>query len=241
MGMGYHSIHAKQAGFLGHRCMTAVTMHGCHEWVYEASEKHQQDWPAWLWQAAYYDTFSFENADLSFFPSQFLRAKVEYYGWSTSRPFRCLTSCLCWIRPIPVVTVCLRLMTRRFRWCFSAASKSAKACAPSWRRSRSCRQPCGAPSMSSSWARSSRFTPHRSPTWTAVNISSARFLLTLRIAFVRPLQCGGAPLRTRTALPRRVPGQPPGELPQYRSGDRRTASQAGRVRYWWFPRDARTR
>ena len=79
-GISQHS--RQQAGFLGHKCMTAVTMHGCHEWVYEASEKHQQECPAWLWQAAYYDTFAFENADLSF-PSHFLKAKVESYGWNT--------------------------------------------------------------------------------------------------------------------------------------------------------------
>ena len=86
MGMGYHTIHARRAGLLGPRCVTAVTMHGCHEWVYEASEKHGESYPAgWLWQATYYDSFSFEQADLSFYPSEFLRAKVESYGWDTTR------------------------------------------------------------------------------------------------------------------------------------------------------------
>ena len=85
MGMGYHTIHAKRAGLLGPNCITAVTMHGCHEWS-RRSEKHVHDYPAgWLWQATYYDSFGFENADLGLYPWHFLRGKVESYGWNTSR------------------------------------------------------------------------------------------------------------------------------------------------------------
>lgn len=84
MGIGYRTIQAKQAGLLGTNCVTAVTMHSGHEWVYEANEKYIIDNPSSLWQVSYYEQYCFENADLVFFPSNYLKAKVETYGWKTT-------------------------------------------------------------------------------------------------------------------------------------------------------------
>jgi O-antigen biosynthesis protein len=85
MGSAYRTVQAGQSGFLGHNCITAVTMHSSHEWVYEANEKCEENDPSRLWRVADYERFSLENADLSFFPSHFLRDKVESYGWNTAR------------------------------------------------------------------------------------------------------------------------------------------------------------
>ncbi|MEB3308988.1 MAG: methyltransferase domain-containing protein [Snowella sp.] len=81
-GIGYRTIQAKQAKCLEENCQVAVTMHSGHEWVYEANEKlvyeHNLDG---LWKVCHYEQASFEDADLTFFPSHFLKNKVESYGW----------------------------------------------------------------------------------------------------------------------------------------------------------------
>ena len=84
MGTGYHTIHARQTGLLGHRCVIGVTLHGGHEWVSDANERYVEDDPSRFEQVAWYESFSFEHADLSFFPSHFLRARMESYGWTAS-------------------------------------------------------------------------------------------------------------------------------------------------------------
>ncbi|MHC5824971.1 MAG: glycosyltransferase family 4 protein, partial [Nostoc sp.] len=38
----------------------------------------------WFWQTSHYEQYSFEQADLAFFLSHFLKEKVEKYGWKTS-------------------------------------------------------------------------------------------------------------------------------------------------------------
>jgi glycosyltransferase involved in cell wall biosynthesis/uncharacterized protein YbaR (Trm112 family) len=85
MGTGHRTIQARHAGLLGQSCVTAVTMHSGHEWVFEANEKYTDDEPARLWQVCFYERSSFENADIVFFPSHFLKNKVEAFGWNTGR------------------------------------------------------------------------------------------------------------------------------------------------------------
>jgi glycosyltransferase involved in cell wall biosynthesis/SAM-dependent methyltransferase len=85
MGTGHRTIQARRAGLLGQNCVTAVTMHSGHEWVFEANEKYTDDDPARLWQVCFYERSSFENADIVFFPSHFLKNKVESFGWNTGR------------------------------------------------------------------------------------------------------------------------------------------------------------
>ena len=60
-------------------------MHSGHEWVFEANEKYTDDDPARLRQLCFYERASFEAADLVFFPSHFLKNKVESFGWNTGR------------------------------------------------------------------------------------------------------------------------------------------------------------
>ena len=83
MGTGYRTIQARRAGLLGANCVTAVTMHSGHEWIFEANEKYTDDDPARLWQVCFYERTSFEAADLVFFPSHFLKNKTESFGWNT--------------------------------------------------------------------------------------------------------------------------------------------------------------
>ena len=85
LGTGHRTIQANRAGLLGSNCVTAVTMHSGHEWVFEANEKYTDDDPARLWQLCFYERASFEAADLVFFPSHFLKNKVESFGWNTGR------------------------------------------------------------------------------------------------------------------------------------------------------------
>ena len=82
-GFGYRSLEAKQSKILGNNCLIAVTLHSGHEWVYEANEKYIVEYPPLVWQASAFEQFSFENADLAFFPSHFLASKVKSYGWET--------------------------------------------------------------------------------------------------------------------------------------------------------------
>jgi glycosyltransferase involved in cell wall biosynthesis len=83
-GLGYRTIQAKRSGLLGKNCTTAVTMHSGQEWLNEAHEKYIIDGGNWLRNVYSYEQYSFENADLAFFPSYFMEAKVKSYGWKTS-------------------------------------------------------------------------------------------------------------------------------------------------------------
>jgi O-antigen biosynthesis protein len=83
-GIGYRTIQAKKANLLKNNCTTVVTMHSGHEWVYEANERYIEDYPTYFWHVSHCEQYSFENADLSFFPSHYLKFKVSQYGWETS-------------------------------------------------------------------------------------------------------------------------------------------------------------
>ncbi|MEO1765372.1 MAG: glycosyltransferase, partial [Cyanobacteria bacterium J06629_18] len=37
--------------------------------------------PQWSWLAYHYEQYSYENADVAYFPSYFLKSKLESYGW----------------------------------------------------------------------------------------------------------------------------------------------------------------
>jgi O-antigen biosynthesis protein len=82
-GTGYHTIQAKRSQLLGDHCVIAVTMHSGNEWVYEANEWFAELYPGTFNQLCEYERYTFENADLAFFPSQYLKARVESYGWKT--------------------------------------------------------------------------------------------------------------------------------------------------------------
>lgn len=84
LGLGYRTIQAKRAGVLGKNCFTAVTLHSGQEWLHEAHGKYALPIPSWYWQTSHYEQSAFEQADLAFFPSYFLKAKVESYGWKTN-------------------------------------------------------------------------------------------------------------------------------------------------------------
>ena len=84
-GLGHYTIQAKKAGVIGENCITAVTMHSGQEWIYQANGKYIIDAPDWYRQACLFEQLSFENADLAFFLSHFLKAKVESFGWKTDR------------------------------------------------------------------------------------------------------------------------------------------------------------
>lgn len=83
-GIGYRTIQAKQANILEANCLTAVTIHGGHEWISETNKKYIENDPDAFWQVCYYEQYSFENADLAFFTSYHLKSKVESYAWKTS-------------------------------------------------------------------------------------------------------------------------------------------------------------
>jgi uncharacterized protein YbaR (Trm112 family) len=83
-GLAYRTIQAKKANLLPANCVTAVTMHSSHEWIYEVNEAYIVQFPSFFWKLFHYEQFSLENADLSFFPSYFLKSKVESYGWQTN-------------------------------------------------------------------------------------------------------------------------------------------------------------
>ncbi len=86
-GFGYRTIQAKQVGLIP-QCVTSVTLHSGHEWVYEANEKFTIPYPPSFWQICHYEQNSFENADLNFHPSKFIRSKVESYGWNADKAIR---------------------------------------------------------------------------------------------------------------------------------------------------------
>ncbi|MEH2003241.1 MAG: phytanoyl-CoA dioxygenase family protein [Nostoc sp.] len=84
-GFGYRTIQAKKTGLLGDSCLTNVTAHGCFEWLREVNSQYTLEQPQWFWQAYHYEQFSYENADVAYFPSYFLKSKLESYGWKTSQ------------------------------------------------------------------------------------------------------------------------------------------------------------
>lgn len=84
-GFGYRTIQAKRSGLLGNHCLVGVTDHGGFEWLRETNSRYQIDYPPWFWQAYHYEQYSYEQADLTCFPSYFLKSKVEGYGWKTDR------------------------------------------------------------------------------------------------------------------------------------------------------------
>ena len=83
LGLGYRTIQAKRAGVLGKNCLTAVTIHSGQEWIHEAHGKYTLPLPHWCLQTCHYEQSSFEQTDLAFFPSHFLKEKVTSYGWKT--------------------------------------------------------------------------------------------------------------------------------------------------------------
>jgi glycosyltransferase involved in cell wall biosynthesis len=86
-GYGYRAIQAKQVGLIP-KCVTSVTLHSGHEWINEANEKFTVPYPQDYWQLCHYEQNSFENADLCFHPSNFIRNKVASYGWNVDRAIR---------------------------------------------------------------------------------------------------------------------------------------------------------
>lgn len=83
LGLGYRTIQAKRTGVLGRNCIVAVTLHSGQEWLHEANEKYTPS-ANWFRQTCHYEQYSFEQADLAFYLSHFLKDKVEKYGWKTS-------------------------------------------------------------------------------------------------------------------------------------------------------------
>jgi O-antigen biosynthesis protein len=84
LGIGYYSLQGKKSNILGANCTIAVTMHSGHEWIYEANEKYNIEFPEWLWEVAHYEQFCCENAPITLFPSYYLNTKVKSYGWDIS-------------------------------------------------------------------------------------------------------------------------------------------------------------
>jgi len=84
-GFGYRTIQAKKSGVLGNSCLVGVTDHGGFEWLRETNSRYAVENPRWFWQAYHYEQYSYDNADLTYFPSYFLKSKVESYAWKTSR------------------------------------------------------------------------------------------------------------------------------------------------------------
>ncbi len=80
-GIGYQTIQAKQSGLLGNNCLIATTLHSGLEWIYESNEKYvQEDLDTFL-QSSFFEQYSYEYANISFFPSNYLQEKVGTYGW----------------------------------------------------------------------------------------------------------------------------------------------------------------
>jgi glycosyltransferase involved in cell wall biosynthesis len=86
-GFGYRTIQARRVGLLPN-CVTSVTLHSGHEWVYEANERFNVTYAHNFWQICHYEQNSFENADLSFHPSNFILSKVKSYGWNVNDAIR---------------------------------------------------------------------------------------------------------------------------------------------------------
>lgn len=83
MGIGYRTIQAKESGAIRGNFVVGVTLHSNSEWLVEVNEKFYELPLADFWQRCYYEEYSFENADLSFFPSFSLKNTVASYKWNT--------------------------------------------------------------------------------------------------------------------------------------------------------------
>jgi len=83
-GFAFHTIQARRTGLLSQNCLIATTMHGCFEWVYEANDSLSV-YP-WFLTVCDRERQTYEGVDLAFFPSYFLKHKVESYGWKASAP-----------------------------------------------------------------------------------------------------------------------------------------------------------
>ena len=80
-GFGYRTTQAKKTGLLSSSCLIGATTHGCFEWLREVNSQYSVINPQWLWLAYHYEQYSYENADVAYFPSYFLKSKLESYGW----------------------------------------------------------------------------------------------------------------------------------------------------------------
>ncbi len=80
-GFGYRTIQAKRSGLLGNSCFIGVTAHGSFEWLHEINSRYRVEQPHWRSQAYHYEQFSYENADVAYALSHFLRSKLSGYGW----------------------------------------------------------------------------------------------------------------------------------------------------------------
>ncbi|MBW4653257.1 MAG: glycosyltransferase [Kaiparowitsia implicata GSE-PSE-MK54-09C] len=83
-GLAARTILAKKCGILDQNVAVAVTMHSGHEWIYEANEWFAEEYQNMFLELINFEQFSFENADLAFFPSYHLRSRVDAYGWDVS-------------------------------------------------------------------------------------------------------------------------------------------------------------
>ncbi|MEH2283909.1 MAG: glycosyltransferase [Nostoc sp.] len=106
LGLGYRTVQAKRSRVLGENCVVAVTLHSGQEWLQEAHARYTHSHPDWFWQTSHYEQYSFEQADLAFFLSHFLKEKVEKYGWKTSHALH-LPYCFSVIEQ-PLKTITLR-------------------------------------------------------------------------------------------------------------------------------------
>ena len=83
-GIGYHTIQAKRCRVLSDNCVISVTMHSGHEWMYEANEWFSELYSNEFQKISTYEQYTFEQADVAFFPAHALKTKVESYGWKTA-------------------------------------------------------------------------------------------------------------------------------------------------------------
>jgi len=84
LGIGYYPIRSKYSNHFGLNFVMGVTMHSGQEWIYEANQWYAQKYPPmWFEKVCDYEQYSFENADLAFFPSYYLKSRVQSYGWKT--------------------------------------------------------------------------------------------------------------------------------------------------------------
>lgn len=81
-GFSYHTLQAKNSKLLHENCRVAITIHGCFEWVYEANDSINTD--DWYNHSIFREQYTFENVNLAFFPSYFLKEKITSFGWQTN-------------------------------------------------------------------------------------------------------------------------------------------------------------
>ena len=84
-GFACRTIQARRSGVLPSYCFVGVTDHGGFEWLRETNYRYRTDRPHWFGQAYHVEQYSYDNANLTCFPSHFLKAKVEGYGWRVDR------------------------------------------------------------------------------------------------------------------------------------------------------------